>query len=50
VKNPISDEFGLGGQAERNEDSEQQKPQPREEAAKVVAGVVSRILSHFGFG
>jgi hypothetical protein len=38
VKNPISDGFGLGGEVERNQDSEQQKPQPCEEAAKVVAG------------
>src|SRR5262249_48580165 len=38
VKNPISDGFELGGKAERNQDSEQQKPQPCEEAAEVIAG------------
>ena len=38
VKNSVSGQFELGGLAESDQDSEQQKPQPCEQATKVVAG------------
>jgi len=38
VKNSVSGQFELCGQAESDQNSEQQKPQPREEAAEIIAG------------